>query len=138
MLDPTSDRPPNRGGKTVPGLVTFIKHKTAVEGRMTIEPESQRRGGYSFIDIDHKSGLYQFLQITDLPDILYKPQCPQSGIKSEILHNKMDAILSKTVDGPLSFTLEFDYAPWILYERYLGHIVVGIIYRLPMFKRIQE
>lgn len=114
----------------VPGLVRIIKNAQAVERRLPLAAKPRGRGGQFGEEVVHKSGSHQFLMVTKLPDAFYKHLNLHTGTRPELLHENLDKVLARAIDGPLYFTARLEPAPWLLAERYLGHVVVGINSRM--------
>lgn len=74
--------------------------------------------------------------IPELPDAFYKQHSLQTGTRSEILYENLDAILVRTIDRPLDLTNNIVQAPWIFEERYPGSVVVYMNARMESLQKI--
>lgn len=79
-----------------------------------------------------KSSIYQFLDVPILPYIFFDEQQPLPDTRPGLLYEDLDEILATETDSPSEFVNQLSTSPWILEERYLGHIVVGLNVRLTM------
>lgn len=75
-----------------------------MERRLPISGKPLRRWGQLVIDVRHKLGLYQILNIQELPDTLYLQDSIQTSTRPEPIYEKLDAILEITIEGTLKFT----------------------------------
>lgn len=109
-----------------------------MELRLLVAARPIGRCGHFVIDAAHKYCLYQFLDITELPEAFYKQQRVQTGTRTELLYDNIDSIMARTVEGALDFLTKLDKAPGIFDERYLGHLVVGMNARMLVLQEMPE
>lgn len=90
------------------------------------------------MDEHHHSGLYQFLPITILQNVLYRKDETWGGGHRDILITNLDSPLAKTANGPLDFVGKIADAPWLLDDRYISRVVVFMHARINILKRTPE
>lgn len=55
-----------------------------------------------------------------------------------MLYENLDSILARTAKGPVELVEKQAKAPWIMDERYIRHMVVGMHARISVLKQIPE
>lgn len=75
-----------------PRLILIITHYIDKDRRLPIAAKPQGICEHLIIDAGHNYCLYKFLDITDLPDVSYKPGPAQTCPRTILIHYKIDAI----------------------------------------------
>lgn len=119
-------------------MVRVLTHGIAEDRRLPIAAKPQGRYGQLIIDAEQKSGRYQLIDITDLPDVFYKHGPAQTGPRPIHLHDNFDDILARTTEGPIKIVTNLANAPWQYEVRYIGHIVVGLNASMAKLQQIPE